>query len=148
MLTYAQVIWKTLIARHQGVITDDFDVQTLAWICTSSGLGYSVKKLLALRYKSTNSDAKGAGRLAQSMPSAKRSSQSDASRSVFSLFLFLLSLCSCVCACVCKVSESERESTQGRTLLHPSLPPSLPSLPAFAHRQGKDVTKTSKMFSC
>ena len=32
-----QLLWKTLIQRHQGVITEELDIQSLAWICTSSG---------------------------------------------------------------------------------------------------------------
>eukprot|EP00277_Geminigera_cryophila_P018582 CAMPEP_0179449346 /NCGR_PEP_ID=MMETSP0799-20121207/33328_1 /TAXON_ID=46947 /ORGANISM="Geminigera cryophila, Strain CCMP2564" /LENGTH=256 /DNA_ID=CAMNT_0021242369 /DNA_START=70 /DNA_END=840 /DNA_ORIENTATION=+ len=32
-----QLVWKTLIVRHQGIINDDLDIQTLAWICTCSG---------------------------------------------------------------------------------------------------------------
>ena len=35
--THTQLVWKTLIVRHQGIINDDLDIQTLAWICTCSG---------------------------------------------------------------------------------------------------------------
>ena len=34
-----QIILKTLIQRHEGIITEELDIQTLAWICTSSGVG-------------------------------------------------------------------------------------------------------------
>ena len=36
-----QLILKTLIQRHEGIITEELDIQTLAWICTSSGIGCS-----------------------------------------------------------------------------------------------------------
>uniref|UniRef100_A0A7S1E580 AAA+ ATPase domain-containing protein n=3 Tax=Hemiselmis andersenii TaxID=464988 RepID=A0A7S1E580_HEMAN len=32
-----QLLWRTLIARHGGAITDSFDLQTLSWICKTAG---------------------------------------------------------------------------------------------------------------
>ncbi len=35
-----QLLWKTLIERHGGTITDALDIQTLSWVAKSAG--YSV----------------------------------------------------------------------------------------------------------